>query len=43
MIDVKTPKITKIVTVLQDIFKRNYVFYLENDYLDFKKCTARYL
>jgi hypothetical protein len=43
MIDVKTPKITKIVTVLQDIFKRNYVFYLENDYLDFKECTARYL
>jgi len=43
MIDVKTPKITKIVTVLQDIFKKNYVFYLENDYLDFKKCTARYL
>ena len=43
MIDVKTPKITKIVTVLQDIFKKNYVFYLENDYLDFKECTARYL
>ena len=43
MVDVKTPKITKIVTVLQSIFKRNYVFYLENDYLDFKNCTAEYL
>jgi hypothetical protein len=35
MIDVKTPKITKIVTVLQKIFKEHYVFYLENDYIDF--------
>jgi len=43
MIDVKTPKITKIVNVLQDIFKKNYVFYLENDYLDFEGCTAEYL
>jgi hypothetical protein len=42
-IDVKTPKITKIVTILQDIFKKNYVFYLENDYLDFKGCTVGYL
>jgi hypothetical protein len=42
-IDVKTPKITKIVTILQDIFKKNYIFYLENDYLDFKGCTAEYL
>ena len=42
-IDVKTPKITKIVNVLQDIFKKNYVFYLENDYLSFKECTAEYL
>jgi len=42
-IDVKTPKITKIVNVLQDIFKKNYVFYLENDYLDFERCTAEYL
>jgi hypothetical protein len=39
MIDVKTPKITKIVTVLQKIFKEHYVFYLENDYIDFKKTT----
>jgi hypothetical protein len=43
MIDVKTPKITKIVNVLQDIFKKNYVFYLENDYLDFEGCTTEYL
>ena len=43
MIDVKTPKITKIVNVLQDIFKKNYVFYLENDYLDFEGCTIEYL
>ena len=43
MVDVKTPKITKIATVLQDIFKKNYVFYLENDYLNFKNCTAEYL
>jgi hypothetical protein len=43
MIDVKTPKITKIVNVLQDIFKKNYVFYLENDYLDFEGCTSEYL
>jgi hypothetical protein len=43
MVDVKTPKITKIVTVLQSIFQKNYVFYLENDFLDFKNCTAEYL
>jgi hypothetical protein len=35
-INVKTPKITKIVDVLHDVFKKNYIFYLENDYLDFK-------
>jgi hypothetical protein len=40
MIDVKTPKITKIVVVLQRIFKENYVFYLENDYINFKKLTT---
>ena len=43
MVDVKTPKITKIVTVLQKIYRKNYVFYLENDYLDFKNCTVEYL
>jgi hypothetical protein len=40
MVDVKTPKITKIVTVLQKIFKENYVFYLENDYINFEKVTV---
>jgi len=35
-ITVKTPKITKIVEVLYGIFKKNYIFYLENDYLEFK-------
>jgi hypothetical protein len=36
-IDVKTPKITKIVNVLQRIFKQNYIFYIENDYINFEK------
>ena len=40
MVDVKTPKITKIVTILQKIFKENYVFYLENDYINFEKVTV---
>ena len=35
MIDVKTPKITKIVNILQGEFKKHYVFYLENDYVNF--------
>ena len=35
-IDVKAPKLTKIVNVLKEIFGKNYIFYLENDYLDFK-------
>jgi hypothetical protein len=42
-IEVKTPKITKIADVLEDIFKKNYIFYLENDYLNFKECTIEYL
>lgn len=36
MIEVKAPKITKIVNVLKDIFEKNYIFYLENDYIDFE-------
>jgi hypothetical protein len=40
MIDVKTPKITKIAITLQKIFKENYIFYLENDYINFKKLTT---
>lgn len=35
MVDVKTPKITKIANKLYDIFKGNYVFYLENGYTRF--------
>jgi len=36
MIDVKTPKITKIANQLYDIFKSNYIFYLENGYVEFE-------
>ena len=32
MIDVKTPKITKIANILYDIFKKKYLFYLEYGY-----------
>jgi hypothetical protein len=35
MIDVKTPKITKIAGQLHDIFKSSYIFYLENGYAKF--------
>ena len=35
MIDVKTPKITKIADQLYDIFKKKYVFYLEYGYTNF--------
>jgi len=34
-IDVKTPKITKIANKLYDIFKEEYVFYLEHGYTRF--------
>lgn len=34
-IDVKTPKITKIANRLYEIFKSNYVFYLEYGYVKF--------
>ena len=43
MIDVKTPKITKIANTLQRIFKENYIFYIENDYMDFKNNFNKYL
>ena len=32
MIDVKTPKITKIANVLYSVFKKKYLFYLEQGY-----------
>ena len=35
IIDVKTPKITKIANQLYDIFKTGYVFYLEHGYTKF--------
>ena len=35
MIDVKTPKITKIADRLYIIFKESYIFYLENGYIKF--------
>jgi hypothetical protein len=35
IIDVKTPKITKIANQLYDIFKKGYVFYLEHGYTNF--------
>jgi hypothetical protein len=34
-IDVKTPKITKIANKLYNIFKENYIFYLEYGYVKF--------
>lgn len=36
IIDVKTPKITKIADKLYSIFKTNYVFYIENGYVNFE-------
>lgn len=35
IIDVKTPRITKISTKLNNIFKTNYIFYLEYGYVKF--------
>jgi hypothetical protein len=36
MIDVKTPKITKIADKLYDVYKKGYIFYLENGYIKFQ-------
>jgi hypothetical protein len=35
IIDVKTPKITKIANQLYDVFRENYIFYLEHGYTNF--------
>lgn len=35
MVDVKTPKITKIANKLAKIFKEKYIFYLDNGYVNF--------
>ena len=34
--DAKTPKITKIANLLYDIFKENYLFYLDQGYIKFQ-------
>jgi hypothetical protein len=34
-VDIKTPRITKIANELRDLYKRHYIFYLENGYTDF--------
>jgi hypothetical protein len=34
--DAKTPKITKIAGVLYGVFKKNYLFYLEQGYTSFQ-------
>ena len=34
--NIKTPKITKIANVLYKLFKKNYIFYLDNGYIDFQ-------
>ena len=34
--DVKTPKITKIANSLYSIFKKNYLFYLDQGYIEFQ-------
>ena len=34
--DAKTPKITKIANVLYNIFRKNYLFYLEQGYMEFE-------
>jgi len=36
MIDVKTPKITKIADKLYTVYKKGYIFYLENGYIKFQ-------
>ncbi len=33
--EAKTPKITKIANILYDLFKKYYIFYLENGYIKF--------
>jgi hypothetical protein len=42
--DAKTPKITKIANLLYDIFKKNYLFYLDQGYINFQfLCNISYL
>ena len=36
-LEVKTPKITKIANRLYDLFKNNYISFLERGYVEFEK------
>jgi len=36
MVDAKTPQITKVATILGDIYKDNYIFYKQNGYTKFE-------
>ncbi len=36
-LEVKTPKITKIANKLYELFKNNYIYYLETGYIDFER------
>ena len=36
-LEVKIPKITKIANRLYDLFKENYIFYLDTGYIDFER------
>jgi len=36
MVDAKTPKITKVANQLYSVFKDNYIFYLDNGYVEFE-------
>ena len=35
IIDIKTPRITKVANELGDLYKKHYAFYLENGYANF--------
>jgi hypothetical protein len=35
IVDIKTPRITKVASELGDLYKKHYAFYLENGYANF--------
>ena len=35
IVDIKTPRITKVANELEDLYKKHYAFYLENGYANF--------
>jgi hypothetical protein len=41
--NVKTPKITKIAGVLYKVFKKNYLFYLDQGYTDFSPLVISHI